>query len=51
MIVSFRAGFIEPMLLQQTARLPEGAQWLYKLKLDGYPFSMDALLRWSHAGR
>jgi DNA ligase D-like protein (predicted ligase) len=30
------ARFIEPMLLQQTARLPEGAQWLYELKLDGY---------------
>ena len=28
-----RARFIEPMLLQQTARLPEGAQWLYELKL------------------
>jgi DNA ligase D-like protein (predicted ligase) len=24
------------MLLQLTARLPEGAQWLYELKLDGY---------------
>ena len=31
-----RARFIEPMLLQQTAKLPEGAQWLYELKLDGY---------------
>ena len=31
-----RAHFIEPMLLQQTARLPEGRQWLYELKLDGY---------------
>ena len=30
------ARFIEPMLLQQTAKLPEGAQWLYELKLDGY---------------
>jgi bifunctional non-homologous end joining protein LigD len=30
------ARFIEPMLLQQMARLPEGAQWLYELKLDGY---------------
>jgi hypothetical protein len=30
------ARFIEPMFLQQTARLPEGAQWLYELKLDGY---------------
>jgi len=24
------------MLLQQTGRLPEGAQWIYELKLDGY---------------
>jgi bifunctional non-homologous end joining protein LigD len=24
------------MLLQQMARLPEGTQWLYELKLDGY---------------
>jgi hypothetical protein len=31
------ARFIEPMLLQLTPRLPEGAQWLYELKLDGYP--------------
>jgi ATP-dependent DNA ligase len=30
------ARFIEPMLLQQMARLPEGAQWLYELKIDGY---------------
>jgi bifunctional non-homologous end joining protein LigD len=30
------ARFIEPMLLLQTAKLPEGAQWLYELKLDGY---------------
>jgi len=34
--VSFRARFIDPMLLQLTPRLPEGAQWLYELKLDGY---------------
>jgi bifunctional non-homologous end joining protein LigD len=31
-----RAHFIEPMLLQLTPRLPEGPQWLYELKLDGY---------------
>src|SRR5580704_17012777 len=31
-----RAHFIEPMLLQQMAKLPQGAQWLYELKLDGY---------------
>jgi DNA ligase D-like protein (predicted ligase) len=30
------ARFIEPMLLQQMARLPEGTRWLYELKLDGY---------------
>jgi ATP-dependent DNA ligase len=31
-----KARFIAPMLLQPTARLPEGAPWLYELKLDGY---------------
>ena len=35
-MATVRARFIEPMLLQQTAKLPEGAQWLYELKLDGY---------------
>lgn len=30
------AHFIEPMLLQPIGRLPEGSQWLYELKLDGY---------------
>jgi ATP-dependent DNA ligase len=30
------AGFIEPMLLLQASRLPEGANWCYELKLDGY---------------
>ena len=31
-----KAGFIQPMLLQRTERLPEGSDWLYELKLDGY---------------
>jgi bifunctional non-homologous end joining protein LigD len=31
-----RAEFIPPMLLVRTERLPEGASWLYELKLDGY---------------
>ena len=31
-----KARFIEPMLLQRTERLPEGSDWLYELKLDGY---------------
>ena len=34
--MSFRARFIEPMLTQQTAKLPECAQWLYEIKLDSY---------------
>jgi len=28
--------FIEPMLLLQTDKLPEGAAWLYEIKIDGY---------------
>jgi hypothetical protein len=28
--------FIEPMLLQRTARLPEGPGWQYEVKWDGY---------------
>jgi bifunctional non-homologous end joining protein LigD len=31
-----RARFIEPMLLLSTERLPQGPDWLYKIKLDGY---------------
>jgi ATP dependent DNA ligase domain len=31
-----KASFIEPMLLLRTATLPEGDEWLYELKLDGY---------------
>ena len=31
-----RAEFIAPMLLLRTELLPEGAPWLYELKLDGY---------------
>lgn len=31
-----KASFIDPMLLLRTERLPEGAQWLYELKYDGY---------------
>src|ERR1035438_9938356 len=28
--------FIDPMLLQRTEKLPEGASWAYELKLDGF---------------
>jgi ATP-dependent DNA ligase len=31
-----KAAFIEPMLLLRTETLPEGAEWLYELNLDGY---------------
>jgi ATP-dependent DNA ligase len=30
------AAFVEPMLLLRKERLPEGADWLYEIKLDGY---------------
>src|SRR5215831_12231048 len=30
------ASFISPMLLLHTEGLPEGTNWLYELKLDGY---------------
>lgn len=31
-----RASFIEPMLLQRSAKLPEDGAWLIELKLDGF---------------
>src|SRR5215469_6884380 len=31
-----RAQFIEPMLLLSTEKLPQGPDWLYEIKLDGY---------------
>jgi bifunctional non-homologous end joining protein LigD len=31
-----KAGFVEPMLLLRTEALPEGAEWIYELKLDGH---------------
>jgi bifunctional non-homologous end joining protein LigD len=31
-----RTGFIEPMLLLRTDRLPEGPEWTHEIKLDGY---------------
>lgn len=31
-----KAAFVEPMLLLRTEKLPEGADWLHELKLDGY---------------
>jgi len=32
----FQARFIQPMLLLRTEKLPEGPDWLYELKYDGY---------------
>ena len=34
--VSKLPRFVEPMLLQPTNQLPEGKEWLYEVKLDGY---------------
>ena len=31
-----KATFIEPMLLLWTEKLPQGADWSYEIKLDGY---------------
>ena len=31
-----KAGFIEPMLLLSTEKLPEGQDWVVELKFDGY---------------
>jgi len=31
-----KARFISPTLLLRTERPPEGAAWVYELKLDGY---------------
>jgi hypothetical protein len=31
-----KASFIWPMLLRPTNKLPEGSNWLYELKLDGF---------------
>jgi ATP-dependent DNA ligase len=34
--VSSSPKFVEPMLLLKTNQLPEGEEWAYQLKLDGY---------------
>jgi hypothetical protein len=31
-----KAAFIQPMLLLRAERLPEGRDWLYEMKFDGY---------------
>ena len=33
---STKASFIQPMLLLRSETLPEGEEWIYELKLDGY---------------
>src|SRR5436309_9834244 len=35
-MAKIRAQFIDPMLLLRKDKLPEGANWLYEIKLDGY---------------
>jgi DNA ligase D-like protein (predicted ligase) len=36
MAARVKAKFIEPMLLLRTDRLPEGEEWAYEIKWDGY---------------
>jgi bifunctional non-homologous end joining protein LigD len=31
-----KARFVEPMLLLRTEKLPQGTDWIYEIKLDGY---------------
>jgi ATP-dependent DNA ligase len=31
-----KAGFVEPMDCLPVRKLPEGSQWLWEMKLDGY---------------
>src|SRR5215472_16459427 len=33
---SREAGFVEPMECLAVSRLPEGPEWVYEIKLDGY---------------
>jgi ATP-dependent DNA ligase len=45
---AYRARFLEPMLLLATGSLPEGNDWEYELKLDGYraiAFNSDGKVR------
>jgi bifunctional non-homologous end joining protein LigD len=35
-VPNFKARFIEPMLPQRAEKLPEGSDWAYDLKLDGF---------------
>ncbi|HET9219777.1 MAG TPA: non-homologous end-joining DNA ligase [Terriglobia bacterium] len=35
-MTKIRGQFIDPMLLLRKEKLPEGAEWLYEIKLDGY---------------
>ena len=35
-IQKFSARFVEPMLSLAVATLPEGPEWLYEVKFDGY---------------
>ena len=36
MTAKVKLRFIEPMLLLRTEMLPEGPEWVYEIKLDGY---------------
>jgi len=44
-----KVTFVEPMLLLRTEKLPQGADWLYEIKLDGYRAQGDQERRTSAA--
>jgi ATP-dependent DNA ligase len=35
-LLKTKAAFVEPMDCLPVAKLPEGPQWLWEIKLDGY---------------
>jgi ATP-dependent DNA ligase len=35
-VTKIKAQFINPILLLRKEKLPEGAEWLFEIKLDGY---------------
>jgi ATP-dependent DNA ligase len=43
-----RPTFITPMAAQLVSELPDGAEWLYELKLDGSPCSRTVISNSKH---
>jgi ATP-dependent DNA ligase len=43
-----KARFVEPMLLQRTDSLPDGTDFAYEVKLDGYRGIQASPEHWEH---